>query len=115
MLYSNEDCLKVLVPLVRSLAQTGAKIEFANTFDDFLASPDRPIPEIFAGAKFSGKISVSAIGKRLFFDTILPMAGKGLDYEFGKLGIEICKLFYGADVTYLIGYHQENLSKLMSS
>lgn len=100
--------MKVITPLIKALKLTTAKWTFANEFDDFLAKPDTPYPEVYAGSKVTSELVLTATGKKFVLDALPGKSKKEV-----KLITELAKLFAGADMTYVIGYHEKNLADLM--
>jgi len=108
MLASSEDMLIVLTPAIKALRNSGMRWSFANNFEEFLASPDSPILELFAGAKMKAMISASSFGKRMFFKLIQKMSPSS-----ASLYLECFKLFTGAEISSALGWHKGNLKDVM--
>jgi hypothetical protein len=112
--YEQPEMMKTITPAIKAVKNTRFSVSFANSFDDFLGSPDTPAPELFAGAKVKAILSASAVGKGLFFNVLNGMMGASGDGEQGKLGIEVFKMFTGGDVTACAGWHKAAVGGLMS-
>jgi hypothetical protein len=112
MLYSQEDMMKVLVPSIKAARNSGIKVSFMNSFQDFLEAPDMAIPTIFNGAKMSANLSASGMGKELMFKLFRSMGPKEEKTETG-MAIECFKMFTGAEITQAAGWHKAAITELL--
>jgi Ca2+-binding EF-hand superfamily protein len=112
--YSEEDMMRTLTPLIKALKQSNAKVTWANEYDDILAKPDTPMPEIFKGCRVYLELFAMAKGKRLFADTVLTlMEDKMGGAETGKVISELADMFSGVEIVQNIGFHPAHLASLM--
>merc|ERR1711988_1024412 len=96
-LMSQEDMMKILVPAVKAARNSGIKVSFMNSFQDFLEAPDMAIPTIFNGAKMSANLSASGMGKEMMFKLLRSMAPpRELDGVI--MAIDFFKMFTGAEI-----------------
>merc|ERR1712070_397412 len=96
MVYSQEDMMKVIVPAVKAVRNSGIKMSFMNSFQDFLEAPDTAIPTLFNGCKVSANLSAAAMGKEMMFKLIRSMGpDRPRDMAEKNLAIEFFKLFTG--------------------
>jgi hypothetical protein len=108
--YAQEDMLRIVTPMIKAAKNSGIKVSYANTFDDFLAAPDTPIYETFKGVKYNLLASVTAFGKGMIFNLMNAMMGK--TKETG-LAIEFAKLFTGGEMNTALGWHRANVKGLV--
>jgi len=115
-IYEQADMMKMITPAIKAVKNTRISVSFANSFDDFLGSPDTPAPELFAGAKVKSILSASAVGKGLFFNIINNMTAQVSREENmnAKLGMEVFKMFTGGDITACSGWHKAAVGGLLS-
>jgi Ca2+-binding EF-hand superfamily protein len=104
-----QEAMKVLVPLVKALKNTNAKIVVGTDCDDILSKPDTPFTEIFLGYKFIGQLIMTAGGKKFVLDALPKKSKKEVQFLS-----ELARLFAGADIRICGGYHEANLSKLLT-
>jgi calmodulin len=114
MVYSQEDMMKVLVPSIKAVRNSGCKVSFMNSFQDFLEAPDMAIPTLFSGAKMSANLSAAAMGKEMMFKLMRSMGPKSKDAQDGiSAAIECLKMFTGAEVTQAAGWHKAAITELL--
>jgi hypothetical protein len=107
------EAFQVLTVLVKSAVGSGITSYLANDFNDLLSAPDAGIYTAFSGCKAEGVVYCTCAGKALALDAINGLAPMtGLDFERNVgLPVEIAKLFQSLDLTYLLGYHKDNVEK----
>jgi Ca2+-binding EF-hand superfamily protein len=107
------EFLQVSSVFANAIMGSGASTYLASDFNDLLADPDSGVYSQFGGAKVEGILVCSAEGKALILDAIKGRAPfTGLEFEQNvAFPIEIVKLFQSLDLTYLLGYHKDNLEK----
>merc|ERR1712139_338615 len=104
----DEDGFKALAGLIKALKNSKVQLAFANAFDDILASPDKPLPTVCAGAKLNAEIYASAEGKRILLKGLPKQSNK-----YCQCLIAWLQLFAGAEITTMYGFHQKNLEAAM--
>jgi hypothetical protein len=103
----DKNLMRLLVPAIKALRQSNAKVVFANDFDEFLAQPDKPMPEAFKGAKGYVEVNADAKGRQAFLDMLAgssKMTGKK-----SNLVQAFAALLTGAEMSSVIGYHASNI------
>merc|ERR1719231_1457549 len=101
----SKDFFQIAVPLVKALRHSSAKVSFANDFDDFLAQPDKPAPEVFKGARGYFELLGEAVGKRHFLDVLSTKQGKKTRFLF-----EFLKLFNGAEFASVVSFSPDSIA-----
>jgi len=101
----DKGVMKLLTPLIKALRQSNAKMVWANEFDDFLAKPDTPMPEVFKGARGYFELNAAAKGKRVFLDALATNSGKKT-----QLAQELIKILTGAELTTVVGFNPANIA-----
>lgn len=103
MVYSQEDLMSAVVPLIKALRNSGIKVSMMNTFGDFLSSPDTPFYETLSGSKVQTNLSATAIGKKMFFKLLKSKAPS--EKEAASV-IDTMKLLTGAEINQSLGWHK---------
>lgn len=103
----------VLVPSVKAVRNSGVKVSFMNSFQDFLESPDKAIPTMFDGAKVSANLSSAGMGKEMMYKLMRSMGPPSATNEI-NMAIECFKMFTGAEVTQAAGWHKAAISELLT-
>jgi hypothetical protein len=107
------QALQVISVMVNAALGSCATVYTATDYNDLLAHADDGIYATFKGAKLEGLLTCTAAGKSLALDAIKGLAPMtGLSFEQGvAFPVEFAKLFQFLELTYLLGYHKDNLDK----
>jgi len=109
MAYQEEDMMKVLIPIVKSLKNSSCRWSCGNLVEDLIASPDKAMPLVFAGSKCESTMYQNAEGKRIALSN-LPRKS----HPKTKILAEFGRLFAGAEIQVMYGFHQKNLESAMN-
>jgi len=112
--YEDEEMMKVITPLIKALKQSAASWTWGNDFDDFLASPDAPMAEVYKGFKANIELTAAEKGKQILLNSL----SVGMDAGSSKqaaVASEFVNLFAGAEANTMVGYHKENLLKAIKT
>jgi len=101
------DVLQMIISAIGALKEVNLQFDLGTSVEDVLASPDTPLPELFGGASAEFGISCSALGKKLFIDT-LSIFGKN-----SGVPQALTRLFAGMEYKVLTGFHKDAIGKAL--
>jgi hypothetical protein len=113
-----KKAMETLLQLIQSIKTCGVTVMSATSFEEILASPDKLLPEVFAGMMSEFELSISSEGKKALLDLwqrkVSEDTNSNRKNERRKafnLLIAFMRAFAGLEVDVLSGYHQDNIRR----